>query len=73
MPDNDGTILDWIRSGIAVDGAFADVLPNPDENQVFEGVLGGTWAPTEIVAFNTGDFTLYAIAFNHRLKTSDST
>jgi len=55
VPDNDGTILDWIRSGIAVDGAFADVLPNPDENQVFEGVLGGTWAPTEIVAFNTGD------------------
>lgn len=55
VPDNDGTILDWIRSGIAADGAFVDVLPNPDENQVFEGVLGGTWAPTEIVAFNTGD------------------
>jgi hypothetical protein len=30
--------LDWIRSGIA-DGLFADVLPNPDENQVFEGIL----------------------------------
>ena len=55
VPDNDGTILDWIRSGIAADGAFVDVLPNPDENQIFEGVLGGTWAPTEVVAFNTGD------------------
>lgn len=55
VPDNDGTILDWIRSGIAADGAFVDVLPNPDENQVYEGVLGGTWAPTEVVAFNTGD------------------
>ncbi len=54
VPDNDGTVLDWIRSGIA-DGLFADVLPNPDENQVFEGILGGTWAPTELVAFNTGD------------------
>jgi len=48
VPDNDGTVLDWIRSGIAED----DVLPNPDENQVFEGILGGTWAPTEIVAFS---------------------
>lgn len=54
VPDNDGTVLDWIRSGIA-DGIFADVLPNPDENQVYEGVLGGTWAPTELVAFNTTD------------------
>lgn len=54
VPDNDGTVLDWIRSGIA-DGLFADVLPNPDENQVFEGVLGGTWAPTELVAFSTAD------------------
>lgn len=54
VPDNDGTILDWIRSGIA-DGIFADVLPNPDQNQIFETVLGGTWAPTELVAFNTAD------------------
>lgn len=54
VPDNDGTVLDWIRSGIA-DGLFADVLPNPDENQVYEGILGGTWAPTELVAFNTAD------------------
>lgn len=51
VPDNDGTVLDWIRSGIAEN----DVLPNPDENQVFEGVLGGTWAPTEIVAFSTDE------------------
>ncbi len=49
VPDNDGTILDWIRAGVADD----DVLPNPDENQIFEGVLGGTWAPTELVAFST--------------------
>lgn len=49
VPDNDGTILDWIRCGIAED----DVLPNPDENQIFEGILGGTWAPTEVVAFST--------------------
>lgn len=54
VPDNDGTILDWIRSGIAED-VFADVIPNPDENQIFETVLGGTWAPIEIVAFNTTD------------------
>ena len=49
VPDNDGTILDWIRCGIAED----DVLPNPDENQIFEGILGGTWSPTEVVAFST--------------------
>lgn len=54
VADNDGTILDWIRSGIA-DGLFADVLPNPDENQIFETVLGGTWSPTELVGFNTAD------------------
>ncbi|MEZ5014822.1 MAG: hypothetical protein R2794_11070 [Chitinophagales bacterium] len=54
VQDVDGTILDWIRSGSA-DGIFADVLPNPDENQVYEGVLGGTWAPTEVVAFSTAE------------------
>ncbi len=54
VPDNDGTILDWIRSGIA-DDLFADVSSNPDVNQVYEGILGGTWAPLELVAFNTTD------------------
>lgn len=54
VPDVDGTYQDWIRAGTAT-GTFADVTspPNQDNNQVYEGVLGGTWGPTGLVAFNT--------------------
>jgi hypothetical protein len=50
VPDVDGVpILDWIRAGIGSEPP-ADV-PDIDNNQIYEGVLGGTWAPGRLVAF----------------------
>ena len=51
VPDGEAqSILNWIRAGLGSDPPdYTDL----DNNQVYEGVLGGTWAPARLVA--TGD------------------
>ncbi|HEY0976705.1 MAG TPA: T9SS C-terminal target domain-containing protein [Flavobacteriales bacterium] len=55
IADEDGeTQFNWIRSGTAYSSTgntllFPDDSPNQDVDQVYEGVLGGTWAPWALV------------------------
>ena len=65
LPDRDGpSPFNWIRSGKYADdvGAFDDVghskpagvlskLKGPDENQDYEKLIGGTWAPFALCAY----------------------
>jgi hypothetical protein len=67
IPDEEGfSELNWIRAGnqegdgeIAEEVVYNDFDPgNPvDEEEVYEGLLGGTWAPYRLVSF-TADVTL---------------
>ena len=59
VPDNDGSpILNWIRSGLVNEGTgsvancdFFDDYVGLDDEEQFEGVLGGTFAPFALVAY----------------------
>ncbi|MFN0275693.1 MAG: hypothetical protein ACKVPJ_08105 [Chitinophagales bacterium] len=53
VPDVDGTLLNWIRSGESIE-FYAD-YPGIDDNQFYEGILGGTWGPTVLLGKNTDD------------------
>ncbi len=48
----------WIRAGYKTgSGAFQDDfagIPNPDINEVYEGILSGTWAPYRLSACTDG-------------------
>lgn len=49
VPDVDGPIfLNWIRSGLSSDAGFPDYL-GQDDDEVYETVLGGTFAPARLV------------------------
>lgn len=49
VPDVDGAFfLNWIRAGLSKEGDYADYL-GIDDNEYYEGVLGGTWAPTVLL------------------------
>ncbi len=64
IPDQEGEqVQNWIRSGSAVDTATL-VYPDydgVDPDQLYEKVLGGTWAPWALVGRN--DFQPGAVAF----------
>lgn len=72
VPDEDTyTPLNWILAGEATDGSQpgASYTDRPgDKNSVFEGVLGGTWAPfwlTSGVSYNATNGTAgFGIRFN---------
>ncbi len=51
IPDAEGeTMQNWIRSGTAVDDALVyKDIPGVDNEQQYERVLGGTWAPWAVV------------------------
>lgn len=61
IPDQEGfTELNWIRAGTQnaegstpEEDVFNDQLPgNPlDEDQLYEGILGGTWSPFALVSY----------------------
>lgn len=62
VPDVDGVpSLNWIRSGVLLDGANSDwdiksTLPKGfDPNAVYEKVAGGTWAPYLLTASSEQD------------------
>jgi hypothetical protein len=64
IPDFDAeNAFNWIRSGTAVNPPNDETLlyedyPGVDDEEVYEGVLGGTWAPWSLVgdtAFQPGD------------------
>jgi hypothetical protein len=57
VPDRDGTnYLNWIRSGTQTpddeSGLFGD-YNGKDNNQIFENVLSGTWAPYQLTSTET--------------------
>jgi len=66
IPDREGfTALNWIRSGtqdsdddIEEEVIFDDLKPgNPmDEDELYEGLLNGTWAPYNLCSY-TGEYT----------------
>ena len=48
VPDGEAqSPLNWIRAGLSVEPPVD--YPGIDNNQVYEGVLGGTWAPAKLV------------------------
>jgi hypothetical protein len=61
LPDEEGfSPLNWIRSGTqnAEDGLAEEIVFNDqrpgdpyDEDQLYEGILGGTWAPFSLVSY----------------------
>ncbi|MES2629192.1 MAG: hypothetical protein V4616_09530, partial [Bacteroidota bacterium] len=62
VPDRDGeSAQNWIHSGLNVDGSQgkSDRKSNADFNQMYEGVLGGTWTPYALVADSIGTFITY--------------
>jgi hypothetical protein len=53
IEDIDGnSAFNWIRSGIGSEGSYADYL-GIDDDEVYENVLAGTWAPYRLVSANT--------------------
>jgi hypothetical protein len=57
VPDRDGDpLLNWIRSGTINDrNVFAiNDYPGKDPFEIYEKVLGGTWAPYGLTAFHPG-------------------
>jgi len=58
VPDIDGGgPFNWIRSGTLNDGSNSDWAPGwfRDPNSDYENILGGTWAPYNLVAFDGQD------------------
>jgi len=56
IPDNDGLItMNWIRSGTNndPDAPDNDDYIGKDDDQVYEGLIGGTWAPLTLTASQT--------------------
>lgn len=57
VPDEDGIgPQNWIRSGLNTKGVNPDQDANADYNEMYEGVLGGTWAPYALVTDSAGGF-----------------
>ncbi len=51
VPDTEGDTSDyqnWIRSGDGSDAAAGDLYAGLDDDQVYEKVIGGTWAPFKL-------------------------
>ena len=45
----------WIRSGTsrnATQQPYDDIVAAVDDNEIFEGILNGTWAPMRVVGTN---------------------
>ncbi len=54
LPDADGAnVFNWIRSGVTTFTEATETIYNDrtgrDDDQVYEGILGGTWAPWPLV------------------------
>jgi hypothetical protein len=61
------TALDWIRSG---GGGVPNYDGRIDEDEVFEGVLGGTWAPAGLCSYTTYG-PMFDYGNNHRTRVND--
>ena len=56
IPDGEGeSPNNWIRSGTsrnATQQPYDDIVAAVDDNEIFEGILNGTWAPMRVVGTN---------------------